>query len=372
MEYFSSMTHFIFNIPNRRKTRTIHVGNVPIGGDHPVVVQSMTNTDTRDVNATINQITSLCSCGCEIVRVAVPDMEAARAISKIKHASPVPIIADIHFDWRLAVSAIEHGADGIRINPGNIGGKEKLEKVVKKAKEYRIPVRVGVNAGSLEKDIRQKYHGPTPEALVESALRNVERVVELGHELIKISIKSSDVLTTIAAYRMLAEKTDYPLHLGVTEAGGLISGTVKSSVAIGALLMDGIGDTIRVSLTRPPEEEVKVAYEILKATGLRRRGAEIISCPTCGRCEINLFSLAEEVENRAQTIEEPITIAVMGCVVNGPGEARAADIGIAGGKGVGIIFKRGKILKKVKEERLLKEFWEEVEAIIKEKRGGSK
>ncbi len=365
------MSHKQYININRHKTRTIYVGNVPIGGTHPVVVQSMTNTDTRDVSATSRQIASLTEAGCEIVRVAVPDMDAAMALSKIVKASSVPIIADIHFDWRLAVEAMRQGVHGIRINPGNIGGKEKLRRVVEVAQSMGIPIRVGVNAGSLEKDIRKKYQGATPEALVESAMRNVERVAELGHELIKISIKSSDVLTTVAAYRLLAKKTDFPLHIGVTEAGGFIPGTVKSSVALGALLMEGIGDTLRVSLTRPPEEEVRVAYEILKAVGLREHGAEIISCPTCGRCEIDLFPLAEEVERRAATIKEPVTLAVMGCVVNGPGEAREADVGIAGGKGVGIIFKHGKISRKVKEEELLDEFWKEVEEILEERRGGA-
>ena len=361
------MSSKIYTTITRRNTRTIFVGDCAIGGGHSVVVQSMTSTDTRDIASTLGQIKELAESGCEIVRVAVPDMEAARALSKIVKASSVPIIADIHFDWRLAVEAMRQGVHGIRINPGNIGGKEKLRQVVDVARELQVPIRVGVNAGSLEKDIRKKYQGATPEALVESALRNVERVVDLGHELIKISIKSSDVLTTVAAYRLISEKTDFPLHLGVTEAGGLIPGTVKSSIALGVLLMDGIGDTLRVSLTRPPVEEVRVAYEILKSLGLRRRGAEIISCPTCGRCEIHLFPLAEEVERRAALIKEPLKIAVMGCVVNGPGEAREADVGVAGGKGVGIIFKKGKILKKVKEDVLLDEFWKEVENILEER-----
>ncbi len=351
----------------RRPTKVIYVGHVAIGGGNPVAVQSMTNTDTRDVEATVAQIQLLAASGCEVVRVAVPDINAAQAISAIKKASSVPIIADIHFDWRLAVEAMENGADGIRINPGNIGGIEKLKRVVEAARAKNIPIRVGVNAGSLEKDIRKKYQGATPEALVESALRNVERVAELSHNLIKISIKSSDVITTVRAYEMLSEATDLPLHLGVTEAGGLIAGTVKSSMAIGALLMKGIGDTIRVSLTRPPVEEVQVAYEILRAAGIRCRGAEIISCPTCGRCEIDLFSLVQEVEKRAAAIETPLKIAVMGCVVNGPGEARDADVGVAGGKGVGIIFKGGKIVKKVKEDVLIDEFWQVVEELIEVK-----
>jgi len=348
-------------------TRTIHVGGVPIGGGHPVVVQSMTNTDTRDVSATVSQISRLREAGCEIVRVAVPDSEAALAIQKIKKASSVPIIADIHFDWRLAVGAIEAGADGIRINPGNIGGREKLAKVVSKAREREVPIRVGVNAGSLERDVREHHGGPIPEALVESALRNVSLIADMGYEAIKISIKSSDVPTTIKAYRLLSERTDFPLHLGVTEAGGLIAGTVKSSIAIGALFLEGIGDTLRVSLTRDPAEEVQVAYEILRAVKIRQRGPEIISCPTCGRCEIDLFSLAEAVEERARTIEVPIRLAVMGCIVNGPGEAREADVGIAGGKGVGIIFRGERIVRKVPEGELLDAFWNEVEEVIREK-----
>ncbi len=343
------------------------MGHVPIGGDNPVVVQSMCNTDTRNVDATVNQIRALEDVGCEVIRVAVPDMEAARAIREIVAQIHIPLIADIHFDWRLAVAAMESGAKGIRINPGNIGGKEKLKKIVDKAREFSVPIRIGVNSGSLEKDIRKKYGHPVPEALVESALRNIALVTDMGFDQIKISIKSSDVLTTVNAYRLLSEKTDFPLHLGVTEAGGLIAGTVKSSVALGTLLMEGIGDTMRVSLTRDPVEEIHVAYEILKAVGLRQRGPEIISCPTCGRCEIDLFSIAEEVERRARKIKEPIKLAVMGCIVNGPGEAREADLGLAGGKGVGIIFKGEKILKKVKENELLDAFWKEVEALLKEK-----
>ncbi len=352
------------NNPQKRPTRTIHVGNVAIGGDNPVVVQSMCNTDTRDVHATVRQIQRLEQVGCEIIRVAVLDMEAAQAISDIVKAISIPLIADIHFDWRLAVASMESGAMGIRINPGNIGGLKKLKKVVDKAREYSVPIRIGVNSGSLEKDIRAKYGHPVPEALVESALRNIDLVTGMGFDEIKISIKSSDVLSTVKAYRLLSKKTDFPLHIGVTEAGGLVAGTVKSSVALGFLLMEGIGDTMRVSLTRDPVEEIHVAYEILKAVKLRQRGPEIISCPTCGRCEIDLFSIAEEVEKRARNISKPIKLAVMGCIVNGPGEAREADIGLAGGKGVGIIFKGEKIVKKVKEEDLLDAFWKEVEDLV--------
>ncbi len=294
-------------------------------------------------------------------------MSAAHAISQIKKAISIPVIADIHFDWRLAVASIEAGADGIRINPGNLGGKKRLARVVEKSREYGIPIRVGINAGSLEKDIRLKYGGPRPEALVESALRNVGLIRDMGWESIKISLKSSDVLATVEAYRQLSQETDFPLHLGVTEAGGLIPGTVKSSIALGILLMEGIGDTIRVSLTRDSVEEVRVAYEILRALKIRQRGPEIISCPTCGRCEIDLFSLASEVERRAQRIPYPLKLAVMGCIVNGPGEAREADLGLAGGKGVGLIFKGDRMLRKVPEKDLLEAFWAEVEQLVKVK-----
>lgn len=356
------------NLPskNRKETRRIHVGKVAVGGDSPVAVQSMCNTDTRDVEATVRQIRELQDVGCDIIRVAVINMDAAKAISSIVDKIDIPLIADIHFDWRLAVAAMENGVDGIRINPGNIGGAERLRKVVNKARERSIPIRVGVNSGSLEKDLLRKYGEPAPEALVESALRNISLITDMDYHEIKVSIKSSDVLNTISAYRLLSERTDYPLHLGVTEAGGLIPGTVKSSVALGALLMEGIGDTMRVSLTRDPVEEIRVAYEILRSLKLRQRGPEIISCPTCGRCEINLFGLAEEVESRVQRMKTPLKIAVMGCVVNGPGEAREADIGVAGGKGTGIIFRGEKILRKVKEDDLLEEFWKEVEKVEKE------
>ncbi len=351
----------------RRQTRTIYVGNVPIGGAHPVVVQSMTNTDTRNISATLAQIRRLEECGCEIIRVAVPDYQAAQAIKEIKKNIQIPLVADIHFDWRLAIEALNSGADCIRINPGNIKGLENVKRIIEAAKAYEAAIRIGVNAGSLEKDIRRKYGGATPEALVESALRHLDFIVgDLGFENLKVSLKSSDVWTTIEAYRLFSKKSDFPLHLGVTEAGGLIAGTVKSAFALGLLLSEGIGDTIRVSLTRDPEEEVHVAYEILRAVGLRSRGPEIISCPTCGRCEIDLFTIAEEVERFARKIKAPIKLAVMGCVVNGPGEAREADVGLAGGRGVGIIFRKGKIIKKVPEEEILPAFFAEVETFLRE------
>ena len=353
----------------RRKTRQIKIGNVFIGGDAPISVQSMTNTDTRNTDATISQIKELEKAGCELIRVAVPDLESAEAIRLIRDGITIPLIADIHFDWRLAVASMEYGAQGIRINPGNLGGAEKLARVVDAAKVWKVPIRVGVNSGSIEKDLLKKYGYPTPEnpsSLIESALRNVRLLEEQGFNDIKISIKSSDTLTTIAGYRLLSEQTDYPLHIGVTEAGGLIAGTVKSSVALGILLFDGIGDTFRISLTRDPVEEVRVGYELLRSLRIRERGPEMISCPTCGRTRIDLFPLAEAVEKYLQTMETRLKVAVMGCVVNGPGEAREADIGIAGGKGVGIIFKKGTIFKKVKEEELLQVFLEELKKMEKE------
>ncbi len=349
----------------RHPTRTIWLGHVPIGGDNPVVVQSMTNTDTRNIPATIEQIKRLEDVGCEVIRVAVPDEEAALAIKAIKKAIRIPLIADIHFDWRLALAALEAGAEGLRLNPGNIKGLKNVERVILAAKERQAAVRIGVNAGSLEGDLRKKHGGATPEALVESALRHLDFIVgDLGFENLKVSLKSSDVWTTIQAYRLFAQKSDFPLHLGVTEAGGLIPGTVKSAFALGLLLSEGIGDTLRVSLTRDPEEEIYVAYEILRAVGLRNRGPEIISCPTCGRCEIDLFPIAEQVERFARKIDRPLKLAVMGCVVNGPGEAREADVGVAGGKGVGIIFRKGKIIRKVQEEEILPAFFAEVEKIL--------
>ncbi len=354
-------------IPNNcHRSRVIYVGNVAIGGGNPVVVQSMTNTDTHDVESTVKQIHRLTEAGCEIIRIAIPDMNAVASIPLIKQAISIPLITDIHFDWRLAVESIKAGADCIRINPGNLGGKEKTLAVVKTAQEYNIPIRIGVNSGSLEHSVREKYGHPCAEALAESALNNLTLIEDMGYKKLKLSLKSSDVLTTIKAYEIVAQKTDVPLHLGVTEAGGLIAGTVKSSIALGRLLMQGIGDTIRVSLTRDPEEEIQVAYEILRALKIRERGPEIISCPTCGRCEIDLFSIAERVEQYARKIPYPIKLAVMGCVVNGPGEAREADVGLAGGKGNGLIFRGEKILRKVPEDRLFEEFIKEVDLLVKQ------
>lgn len=345
----------------RKQTKQIMVGNVPIGGDAPISVQSMTNTDTRDIEATVAQIEELEAAGCEIIRVAVLDLDAAASITAIREQIHIPLIADIHFDHRLAIASMEHGAQGIRINPGNIGGPSKLTKVVSAAKAHHVPIRVGVNSGSVEKDILKQYGSPTPEALVASALKNIRLLEDFDFYEMKISIKSSDVLNTVDAYRLLSKQTNYPLHLGVTEAGGLIGGTVKSSVALGLLLYDGIGDTFRISLTRDPVEEIRVAYELLRALRIRERGPELISCPTCGRCQINLFGLAEKVERYIQKIDTPLKIAVMGCIVNGPGEAKEADIGLAGGKGVGIIFKKGKLYKKVDESELYDVFIHEVE-----------
>lgn len=347
----------------RRKTRKIQVGSVGIGGDAPISVQSMTNTDTRDVEGTVAQIHRLEKAGCEIIRVAVLDQEAARAIRHIREQITIPLIADIHFDYRLAVVSMEYGAQAIRINPGNIGGESKLAKVVAAAKQHQVAIRVGVNSGSVEKDILAKYGHPAPGALVESALRNVALLEKLSFDQIKISLKSSDAMTTVDAYRLLASQCDYPLHLGVTEAGGLIAGTVKSSVALGILLYEGIGDTFRISLTRDPVEEVRVGFELLRALHIRHRGPELISCPTCGRCQINLFTLAERVEHYIQHMETNLKIAVMGCVVNGPGEAKEADLGLAGGNGMGIIFKKGKLYKKVPEEQLFDVFVEELQKL---------
>ncbi|WP_034633712.1 flavodoxin-dependent (E)-4-hydroxy-3-methylbut-2-enyl-diphosphate synthase [Maridesulfovibrio bastinii] len=354
----------------RRKTREIKIGNVGIGGDNPVRVQSMCNTDTRNVDATVAQINELAGAGCEIVRIAVPDTAAAAVLSDIHEQAKVPLVADIHFDYRLALAAVEAGIEGLRINPGNIGGPKKVDAVVSAALEHGVPIRIGVNGGSLEKSLLSKYGGPTPEAMVESALGHVDMLEKRGFSDIKISLKSSSVLNTVAAYRLLAEKVDYPQHIGITEAGTLVRGTVKSSVGLGILLWEGLGDTMRVSLTHDPVVEVGVAWEILRSLGLRERGPEIVSCPTCGRTEIDLIGLAQQVEEELRGIEDVFTVAVMGCVVNGPGEAKEADIGIAGGKDLGIIFRKGEVLRKVHgNENLLPEFMKEIEKFLEEKRG---
>lgn len=348
---------------DRKVTRKVKVGNVYIGNDAPVVIQSMTNTDTRNVEETLKQIRELYNAGCEVIRCAVPDMEAAEAIKEIVKQSPIPVVADIHFDYRLALKAIENGISALRINPGNIGDVERVKAVVKAAKEKNIPIRIGVNSGSLEKKILEKYKKVTAEGLVESAMNHAKILEELDFKDIVISIKSSNVKMMIEAYRLISEKCDYPLHLGVTESGTKFKGTIKSSVGIGTLLAEGIGDTIRVSLTSDPVEEIKVAKEILKSLGLRKEGLEFVSCPTCGRTQINLINIAEEVEKRLENVNKNIKVAVMGCVVNGPGEAKEADIGIAGGKGEGLIFRKGQIIKKVKEEDLIDELFKEIEKL---------
>ncbi|MDI9482614.1 MAG: flavodoxin-dependent (E)-4-hydroxy-3-methylbut-2-enyl-diphosphate synthase [Bacillota bacterium] len=343
-----------------RNTRKVKVGNLYIGGDAPISVQSMTNTNTRDTKATISQIHALEKEGCDIVRVAVPNIDAALSIKEIKKSISIPLVADIHFDYRLAIKAIEMGADKIRINPGNIGSAERVKSVVSCANERGIPIRVGVNAGSLEKRIAEKYGGITPEALVESAENHIGILEDIGFYDIVVSIKSSNVPLMIAAYELISEKTEYPLHIGVTEAGTPYRGTIKSAVGIGALLSRGIGDTIRVSLTADPSEEVRAGKEILKSLGLYRYGPEFISCPTCGRTRINLVSVAEQVEKALEGIEKPLKIAVMGCEVNGPGEAKEADIGIAGGDGCALLFKKGEIIRKISEEKIVEELINEI------------
>lgn len=340
----------------RKMTRVVRIKDLAIGGGNQVMIQSMTNTRTEDVTATVAQIKRLTAAGCEMVRCTVPTMEAAQAFSEIKKQIDIPIAADIHFDYRLALAAIEHGADKIRINPGNIGAAERVKAVVEAAKERGIPIRVGVNSGSLEKELLEKYHGVTAEALVESAMGQVKLIEDLGYDNLVVSIKSSDVLMCVRAYELISGQTDYPLHVGITEAGTVTSGNIKSAIGIGLILYQGIGDTIRVSLTGDPVEEIKSAKLILKALGLRRGGIEVVSCPTCGRTRIDLISLANQVENMANEFPNlDLKIAVMGCVVNGPGEAREADIGIAGGVGEGLLFKHGEIVKKVPEARLLDE-----------------
>lgn len=352
----------------QRQSRAIRLGPLAIGGGAPVMVQSMTNTDTRDVEATTAQIARLVKRGCEAVRLAVPDEAAVKALAAIRAASPVPLIADIHFDYRLAVAALESGLEGLRINPGNIGPAEHVDRVVDAAKAHGAVIRIGVNSGSVEKELLRKYGGPCPQAMVESALHHVRLLERRGFYDTKISLKSSSVTDTIAAYEALAQACDYPLHIGVTEAGGLMRGTVKSAVGLGILLREGIGDTLRVSLTADPAEEVTVAWEILRALGLRSRGPEIISCPTCGRTEIDLFALAAAVEARLAESTAPIKVAVMGCVVNGPGEAREADLGLAGGRDKGIIFRKGEVIRSVRgQDALLAAFMEELQALLTEK-----
>jgi len=352
----------------RRKTRQIQLGKIKVGGDAPVTVQSMTKTDTRDVGATVQQIWDLEAAGCEIVRCAVPVREAAEQLGAIKKKIRIPLVADIHFNYKLAVIDVEQGVDGLRLNPGNIGARKYVEEVVRAASERKIPIRIGVNAGSLEKDLLQKYDGPTAEGMVESGLRHIHILEDVGFNEIKISLKASDPLMMIEAYRMLAGKVDYPFHLGVTEAGTPTVGTIKSAVGLGTLLADGIGDTIRVSLAADPVEEVRVGIEILKALNIRKEGMTFVACPSCGRADVDLVGLAKAVEERMLPYSNlNIHVAVMGCEVNGPGEARAADLGVAGGKGIGLIFKRGEVIRKVPETQIVDALMEEVKKFAAEK-----
>lgn len=337
----------------RKPTREIQIGSRKIGGKNPILIQSMTNTHTEDIKGTIAQIQQLTSAGCEIIRCAVPTMEAAEALEEIKKGITIPLVADIHFDYRLAIAAMEHGADKIRINPGNIGSKERIRAVIDTAKERNIPIRVGVNSGSLEQELVEKYHGVTAEGIVESALDKVHIIEEMGYDNLVISIKSSDVLMCVRAHELIADQTDYPLHVGITESGTLTSGNIKSAMGLGMILSQGIGDTIRVSLTGDPLEEIKSAKIILRTLGIRKGGIEVVSCPTCGRTQIDLIGLANQVETMVSDIPLDLKVAVMGCVVNGPGEAKEADIGIAGGIGEGLIIKHGEVYKKVREEELL-------------------
>ena len=344
----------------REHTKVIRIGDRVIGGGNPVLIQSMTNTRTEDVKATVEQIQRLTAAGCEIIRCTVPTMEAAEALTEIKKQITIPLVADIHFDYRMAIAAMEHGADKIRINPGNIGSRERVKAVVDVAKERQIPIRVGVNSGSLEKELVEKYYGVTAEGIVESALDKVNIIEDLGYDQIVISIKSSDVLMCAKAHELIADKTDYPLHVGITESGTLFSGNIKSAVGLGIILYQGIGDTIRVSLTGDPVEEVKSAKLILKTLGLRKGGIEVVSCPTCGRTRIDLIGLANQVENMVADIPLDLKVAVMGCVVNGPGEAKEADIGIAGGIGEGLLIKKGEVVKKLPEGELLEALRQEL------------
>ncbi|AZO95548.1 flavodoxin-dependent (E)-4-hydroxy-3-methylbut-2-enyl-diphosphate synthase [Halocella sp. SP3-1] len=345
----------------RRKTHQVFYGDVPVGGDAPISVQSMTNTKTADIDKTVKQIEELVVAGCEIIRVAVPDMKTASCLSRLRERIKIPLIADIHFDYKLALEAVKQGVDGLRLNPGNIGDFDHLKRVAQKAKEAGIPIRIGVNSGSLEKKLLKKYGSVTAEAMVESALSHISLLEENGFNDIVVSLKSTDIWMTLKAYSLLAKEVDYPFHIGITEAGTVWSGTIKSALGLGSILTAGLGDTVRVSLTGSPVEEVRVGWQILRLLDLRQRGPKIISCPTCGRTNINLIKLAEDVEKAVKDLDKSITIAVMGCVVNGPGEAREADIGIAGGKNEGLIFKKGKLVKKVKEDRLLKELLLEID-----------
>lgn len=344
----------------RDKTKIIQIGDRVIGGGNPILIQSMTNTKTEDVRATAQQIRKLTAAGCEIIRCAVPTMEAARALKEIKKEISIPLVADIHFDYKLALAAIENGADKIRINPGNIGNAERVKAVVDAAKERKIPIRVGVNSGSLEKNLVEKYHGVTAEGLVESALEKAGMIEDMGYDQLVISIKSSDVMMCARAHELIAKKTVYPLHVGITEAGTLLSGNIKSAIGLGLILSQGIGDTIRVSLTGDPQEEIKSAKLILRTLGLRTGGIEVVSCPTCGRTQIDLISLANQVENMVADIPLSLKVAVMGCVVNGPGEAKEADLGIAGGIGEGLLIKKGQVIRKVPEDQLLSVLREEL------------
>src|SRR6266513_1424059 len=352
----------------RRQTRQIRMGNVKIGGDAPLTVQSMTKTDTRDVQATLLEIWALEAAGCDVVRCAVPVREAAERLGEIKRQIRIPLVADIHFNYKLALIALEQGVDGLRLNPGNIGGKKFVMEVVNLAKDRKIPIRIGVNAGSLEKDLLEKYGGPTAQGMVESALRHIHILEECNYPEMKVSLKAYDPLMMIEAYCALADQVDYPFHLGVTEAGTPGVGTIKSAVGLGALLSEGIGDTIRVSLSADPAEEVRVGIDILKALGLRKGGLTFVSCPSCGRADVDLVKLAKEIEDEFKGLNEEIHIAVMGCEVNGPGEARVADIGVAGGKGIGLIFKRGEVIRKVAEKDIVKTMREEVDKFIAERR----
>ncbi|MGI6449819.1 MAG: flavodoxin-dependent (E)-4-hydroxy-3-methylbut-2-enyl-diphosphate synthase [Desulfitobacteriia bacterium] len=351
----------------RRLSKVIKIGSVAIGGNNPIVIQSMTNTDTSNVEATLKQISGLAQAGCEVVRVAVLNDQAAQALQKICFHSPLPVVADIHFDYRLALRAVENGVEGLRLNPGNIGARWKIQEVVKAVRERNIPIRIGVNAGSLEQDLLEKYHGPTAQGMVESALRHVRILEEEGYANIKISLKASRVPLMLEAYRRIADLVDYPLHLGVTEAGTVKSGVVKSAIGIGTLLAEGIGDTIRVSLTGDPLEEIPLAYSILRVLGLKKGGFELISCPTCGRTQVDLVSLAQDVERQLEKLPSPkegISIAVMGCVVNGPGEAKEADFGIAGGKGSGLLFRKGEVVARLPEEELLPALMEMIQEAL--------